>query len=182
MWGYDATQKKFGSQILSLLSRRTHFSRYQLGPKDSHGPDDEPKVYTLETLMRMNGHTHIDILKIDIEGWEFDTLRAMLSPYLESETPVPFGQLQIEVHAWNKRFHDFLSWWELIEGVGLRPFMSEPNLVYVNYNRHSGAELADYSFLNIKGDNVFISDARLSSSHHKDSAQDLDDEKRDYHQ
>lgn len=86
-------------------------------------------------LCNVIGHTHIDILKIDIEGWEFDTLRAMLSPYLESETPVPFGQLQIEVHAWNKRFHDFLSWWELIEGVGLRPFMSEVR-VYLMYTIH----------------------------------------------
>lgn len=169
IWGYDATHSKFGSTIMSSLSRRTHFSKYQLGPKDSHGPDDDPKVYTLETLMKLNGHTHIDILKVDIEGWEFDTLRAMLSPYLESGAPLPFGQLQIEVHAWKQRFHDFLSWWELIEGVGLRPFMSEPNLVYVNYNRQSGAELADYSFINIKGDNVFISDSRLSPSSSRQS-------------
>ena len=32
------------------------------------------------------------------------------------------------------------------------------NLVYANYNRQSGVELAQYSFLNIRGDNVFISD------------------------
>ena len=37
------------------------------------------------------------------------------------------------------------------------------NLVYANYNRQSGVELAQYSFLNIRGDNVFISDKPLTA-------------------
>lgn len=70
------------------------------------------------------GHKHIDILKIDIEGWEFDTLRSIVSTFSDWETPLPFGQLQLEIHAWNKKFPDFLSWFEALEGAGLRPFMS----------------------------------------------------------
>jgi hypothetical protein len=35
--------------------------------------------------------------------------------------------------------------------------------VYVNYNRETGtSDLAEYSFLNIKGDNIFIKDPPLS--------------------
>lgn len=32
------------------------------------------------------------------------------------------------------------------------------NLVYANYNRGSGVELAEYSFLNVRGDNAFVKD------------------------
>lgn len=41
-------------------------------------------------------------------------------------------------------------------------------MVYVNYNRGSTADLAEYSFLNVKGDNVFIKDPRpsIDSSEH----------------
>ena len=145
IWGYDQAMKGFGRQVshTSFSQRhRTHFQRHvQLGPEDKHG--DSPKHYTLEAVMRENGHTFIDILKIDIEGFEFDTLRAMVQPYVDSGRPLPFGQLQVELHVWGRRFPDFFSWWELLEAAGLRPVMMEPNLVYVNYNRASGAELAE---------------------------------------
>ena len=71
------------------------------------------------------GHTHIDILKVEIEGWEFDTLRAVLNPDIEIDIPVSFGQLQIEVHTRNQRLYGFLSWRKSIESVGLRPFLSK---------------------------------------------------------
>ncbi len=42
-------------------------------------------------------------------------------------------------------------------------------MVYVNYNRGATADLAEYSFINVKGDNIFIKDPRPSldtSEHH----------------
>lgn len=147
LWGYDHSTKSFGRQVSNTgftRRHRTHFStQVQLGPEDKHLRGDDPKLYTLSNLMRRNGHSYIDVLKIDIEGYEFDTVKAMIQPYVESGQPLPFGQLQIELHVWGKRFSDFLSWWELLEAAGLRPVMMEPNLVYVNYNRQSGAELAE---------------------------------------
>lgn len=127
-------------------------------------------------------HEFIDILKIDIESWEFDTLTTLVKSYIEQGKPLPFGQLQLEIHAWQKTFDEFLGWWEMLEEAGLRPFWTEvsppilisllelllkivsnqPNMVYVNYNRGSTADLAEYSFLNVKGDNVFIKDPRPS--------------------
>lgn len=139
--------KSFGRQVSHFgftHDRRAHFtSHVQLGPEDKHSSSDDPKLYTLSNLLKANGHTFIDVLKIDIEGYEFDTVKAMLQPYAESGQPLPFGQLQIELHVWGKRFADFLGWWELLEVVGLRPVMMEPNFVYVNYNRQSGVELAE---------------------------------------
>ncbi|KZT05124.1 uncharacterized protein LAESUDRAFT_760572 [Laetiporus sulphureus 93-53] len=171
VWGYDYVAPGFGGSVSRSVRPRTHFARLGLGAADSHGKTDEPKMWTLESLMRANGHTHIDILHIDIEGWEFEVLRAMMRDFLgvrheglegaEGEVErgvLPFGQLLIEFHVWHQRFADFLAFWEMLEAAGLRPFMSEVNLVYANYNRQSGVELADYSFLNIRGDNAFISD------------------------
>lgn len=71
------------------------------------------------------GHTHIDILKIDIEGWEFETLATLVQSYLKAGRPLPFGQLQLEIHIWNKSFAEFLTWWEMLESAGLRPFWTE---------------------------------------------------------
>ena len=95
------------------------------------------------------GHSHIDFLRLDVEGWEWETFRAIVRDFTsEREQPppptdtntvanatgwtvperdgvLPFGQLQIELHIWHQRFQDFLEWWELLEVSGLRPFHSE---------------------------------------------------------
>ncbi|KAH9974226.1 methyltransferase domain-containing protein [Russula compacta] len=148
-------------------SHRAHFKSYRIAGFDAHGTGDTPKTYTLESLMRQNGHTHIDILKIDVEGWEFDALTAFLTPNIDftAERPrvPPVSQLLLELHLWNRDFPDLLKWWSTLERAGLRAVAREPNLVYQNYNRLQGAELAEYTFLNVARPNVFISDV-LSTS------------------
>ena len=78
------------------------------------------------------GHTFIDILKIDIEGGEFDALTPFIAAHAQGDLLV--GQLQLGIHAWNGRelFEYFVNWWESLEAAGLRPFWTEPNLVYLN--------------------------------------------------
>jgi len=78
------------------------------------------------------GHGFIDILKVDIEGGEFDSLASFLTSHADGELPI--GQLQLEIHAWGgrERFDYFVKWWEALEASGLRPFWTEPNLVYLN--------------------------------------------------
>ena len=125
VWGYDFSVKSFGPEIPSAQAHRTHFHAVGLAGEDKDGPEDSPKMYTLETLMKQNGHTHIDILKIDIEGWEFETLTTLLRPYVASGKPLPFGQLQLEIHIWDKTFAGFLEWWQMLEAAGLRPFWTE---------------------------------------------------------
>jgi Methyltransferase FkbM domain len=95
--------------------------------------------------MSANGHSFIDILKIDIEGAEFATLEALLAAYAH-EPSLPFGQLQLEIHARDSeyaQFPKFLEWWEKLEAAGLRPFWTEPNLVYVNLVRGVGPTLTE---------------------------------------
>lgn len=140
VWGYDYRSNSFGS---IKRDHRAHFHPWGLANVDAHGPNDDHKLYTLKTLLDMNSesslrpsphnriltmsteHRYIDILKIDVEGWEFDVLSQILQPYIASGEPVPFGQLLIEIHAWDRNFEDFLSWWEMLESAGFRPFMSE---------------------------------------------------------
>lgn len=145
IWGYDFSVTAFGPEIPRSLLHRTHFKAFGLSGEDKHDPEDNPPMYTLESLMKMNGkyfyffflfsshslinnwigHTHIDILKIDIEGWEFATITTLLNPYIESGKPLPFGQLQLEIHIWDKTFVEYLTWWETLEKAGLRPFWTE---------------------------------------------------------
>ncbi|KAJ7212193.1 methyltransferase domain-containing protein [Mycena pura] len=165
IWGYDFSVKSFGPEIPRSQAHRTHFRRYGLAGTDKHGPDDKDKMYTLESLMKLNSHTHIDILKIDIERWEFETLTALIKPYLTSKKPLPFGQLQLEIHIWDMSFAEYFEWWETLEAAGLRPFWTEPNLVYQNYNKKGTPDLAEYSFLNIQGNNIFIKDPKRRPSH-----------------
>ncbi|KAN0141570.1 Methyltransferase domain containing protein [Lactarius tabidus] len=144
------------------IAQRSHFKPYRIAGFDAHASGDNPKTYTLESLMRLNGHAHIDLLKIDLEGWEFDALSTFLLPnseFIAQKPRVPrVSQMLIELHLWGRDFPDLLNWWTVLESAGLRAVAREPNLVYQNYNRMQGAELAEYTFLNIATPNVFVSE------------------------
>ncbi|KAI0248018.1 hypothetical protein BJV78DRAFT_1082691, partial [Lactifluus subvellereus] len=68
------------------------------------------------------------------------------------------SQILLELHLWNREFPYLFNWWSVLERAGFRAVAREPNLVYQNYNRMQGAELAEYTFLNVAAPNVFISD------------------------
>ena len=148
------------------MKRRSHFKSYALGGVDVHGPNDDPPYYTLASLMAQNNHSFIDILKIDIEGAEFEIVEALIDVYpFASSTSwfsdkgrsgragggLPFGQLQLEIHVrdnipWTY-FPRFLLWWEKLEKAGLRPFWTEPNLVYINLVRGVRPDVVEVSAL-----------------------------------
>lgn len=52
-------------------------------------------------------------------------MTSIVKPFMLANKPLPFGQLNLEMHVWNKNFEEFLSWWEMLEAAGLRPFMTE---------------------------------------------------------
>ena len=97
------------------------------------------------------GHTFVDVLKVDVEGAEFNTLTTFLKgPWPTNafgETVLPIGQMQLELHAWDDyaNFAFFHDWWVSLEAAGLRPFWTEPNLVYVNYVTGGKPHLAEVS-------------------------------------
>ena len=55
IWGYDFSVSQFGPEIPDSFQNRTHFYAYGLSGSDRHGPGDKPPMYTLETLMKING-------------------------------------------------------------------------------------------------------------------------------
>src|SRR6266581_2254272 len=55
IWGYDHSVSSFGPEMTNSLRHRAHFHAYSLAGQDKHGPNDNPPMYTLESLMRMNG-------------------------------------------------------------------------------------------------------------------------------
>jgi hypothetical protein len=95
-----------------VLKARTHFAQHHISGENSHVPEDSVPVWTLPAVMKANGHSWVDVLKIDVEGWEFSTLGNLLEAFRDSEGEVklPFGQLQLEIHVWNKKFVDVLEW------------------------------------------------------------------------
>lgn len=62
IWGYDYTVKSFSREIPRESSHRTHFKPYDLGSEDQHGPEDKIPMYTLDTLMKINGSYTFSII------------------------------------------------------------------------------------------------------------------------
>lgn len=79
--------------------------------------------------MKMNGHDWIDILKVDVEGAEFQIMPEIVKDFGKGN--LPFGQLLMEIHAERTpnayKTEEFGEWWHLLEDAGLRAFNSELN-------------------------------------------------------
>lgn len=136
-----------------------HLHEYGLGDKDgwvSTGGDksmtlgkkfDGFHVKSLPTIMKELGHNWIDVLKIDIEGAEWEVLDSIL---LDPEV-APFTQLQVEFHNWNdgKRPVTFMkSILQRMITKDLRVFSVEPNTWW----RNNGYDFMEYSFLQVNHD------------------------------
>ena len=60
------------------------------------------ECYDLATIMTRNGDSHIDLLKMDIEGFEFDIVNQFL------DQNIPVRQLCVEFHRWFRPGRDTL--------------------------------------------------------------------------
>jgi len=156
IYAYDRKALSMGEGS-ARLHKRVHFKRYALGREDT--TDSQGVQWrTLQSLMKENGHLWIDILRMDIEGGEYQAFDTILKDF----DTLPFSQLLIQLHggvsvvAWDK----FLQWWDSVEARGVYPWWSEP----IVKARVQGGELpsssSEYSFLNTRGDtkNVLIQD------------------------
>lgn len=105
-------------------------------------PGTLAQYHTMSTIMRMLGHSYIDVLKMDIERFEFDVLKSLACPGC-------FGQANIEFHLQNSNgMHSqavsYEEWNEVWNSVvcenGLRPFSYD--------NAHCKC-CCEYSFLSV---------------------------------
>jgi hypothetical protein len=82
--------------------------------------------------MEKNGHSHVDILKMDIEGYEFESLESLLTAFEDVEVPVSQILMEIHLDPGRKSVDDFLAWWESLGAAGYRAAWTEPNLLTVS--------------------------------------------------
>jgi len=152
IWGYDFSVGGFGPSLKPEYAHRAHFM--QAGIAGNTDKTKNPPFYTIQDVMQMNGHSYIDILKIDIEYSEFNALSSLNAYTQGPEEEFPLGQVLIELHLFKWQgitYPTFLDWWESIEYRGLRPTWTEPNLLAVTMKFEDGnPRLAEYTLLNVK--------------------------------
>jgi len=155
IYAYDGSVDKMGPEIKENdeeAQRRIRFFQKYIGNKETN------ETSTLGGIMRRNGHSHINVLKIDIEGNEFHTLLQVLEEFPHR---LPFDQLLLEIHVpverngekvvgFNLSFSKFYKFWEKLENAGLRPFYKELNL-HPCVVLKALPSVAEYSFINVKG-------------------------------
>ncbi|KAH9026981.1 hypothetical protein EDB85DRAFT_1868608, partial [Lactarius pseudohatsudake] len=96
IWGHDYSVNSWGPEITGdpELRDRAHFKTFALG-----GPRAGRTTTTTIRPRGISGRRFIEILKIDIDGGEFDALTAFLSARAAEGSVRPVGQLQFEIHA-----------------------------------------------------------------------------------
>lgn len=157
IWGFDFSVNGWGPQITSAVSSRTFFKKAGIGMKDEPDLAVNGPIYTLQSLMKANNHTYIDVLKIDVEGSEFKSLDAFMNYIAETWTQngdavLPIGQVMIEIHANQKNisFPNFRRWWERLESMGMRATWIELNLLRVTLFNDPMPDCTEYVWVNAR--------------------------------
>ena len=103
-------------------------------------------MHTLPTIMRTLNHTWIDVLKIDIEGFEYSVLQKLMKT---SKTWLPVTQLLVEFHYWYNAPRtmpkDIVATLKALTSNNFRVFSTEPNWWWTN----KAYEFIEYSFLHV---------------------------------
>ncbi|KAG9230859.1 methyltransferase domain-containing protein [Amylocarpus encephaloides] len=152
IYAFDFSVTSFGPQLAPAHQERAHFKQVGLGSKDE--VNRTPQFFTLSTLMAQNKHTYMDILKIDVEGSEYQAFDAFMDWVDANGGVMPIGQVMIELHLMddkNVNFERFTAWWERLEGFGMRPTWLEVNLMAVTLGKgKTDPRCVEYVWVNSK--------------------------------
>ncbi|KAJ6443678.1 aminopeptidase Y [Purpureocillium lavendulum] len=139
IWGYDYSVDSWAKEVPGHQYSRASFK--QLGISGETNTEGKPPMSTIKDLMTVNGHSYIDVVKMDIEGAEFDALTSLINSIKEEQgdynATLPFGQLLVEIHFMNEPpgfsipqdLTQWLQWWSSLEDMGLRPVNNEDNWI-----------------------------------------------------
>ena len=116
VYAFDYLVDTMGPEITSQATSKVKFSKIGLGGHDQ--TVDGNHFMTLPSIMSGLGHDYVDILKMDVEGAEFDALDQLMETYNGSS--LPFGQMMVEFHLWAapQNIRDLVTWWERLESLG----------------------------------------------------------------
>lgn len=137
IFGFDFSVDGMAGASASM--ERIHFKKVGLGAQETHN------LLTLKQIMVQNKHSFIDILKVDIEGAEFDVIPTLAIEFNQGSFPVE--QLLLEIHHEEGRTAKFFKVMRDLRGLGMVPFSHE-----TNYNppaRGLPAEVIEISFFNV---------------------------------
>lgn len=162
IWGYDYSVASWASQIKEEWLPRARFNK--LGISGHTDLEARPPMSTIQDLMKANGHTYIDIMKMDIEGAEFDALSSLVDHTKElarkhgqaqqQQAVLPIGQLLLEVHFMKpprgfsipSDLTTWLEWWSSLEELGLRAVSNEDN--WIGNVRFGKPRFMEYTLIN----------------------------------
>ena len=131
---FDYTLSEESGSTLNNISPRMQFFPYKIGT--GHTPNSQHEEKSIDEIMQDLGHVRVDVLKMDIEGAEWDVLDAMLE-----KGDLPFNQMQLELHLTKTTLGRVLNVLSRLTENGFRVFSVEPNLYCC-----TGA-LVEYSFI-----------------------------------
>lgn len=162
IWGYDYSVKDWAGEVTAMRDAqrdRAHFHKAGIAKVTKEGGD--PPMFSVQDIMEMNGHTYIDIMKMDIEGAEFDAMTSWINHVKaqaeeRGEPPVlPVGQLLVEIHLQPpgsngmfcpKTVVEWVDWFETLEELGLRPVNNEDN--WIGDNVYGKPRFMEYTMIN----------------------------------
>lgn len=149
-----------GQEAFEKVSQqpKIHFHPVGLGPNDEQVQmkDDTMTmgnkkgytmdVLTLQTIMQSLNHKWIDVLKIDIEGFEYGVLQQLMKT---SKSQLPVTQLLVEFHYWDHVQRtlpqDILATFKALIRYNFRVFSTEPNW----WSSNKASKFVEYSFLHV---------------------------------
>lgn len=107
---------------------------------------NEYQLKSLPSIMAELQHSWIDILKMDIEGAEYDVLPALVTHYSALNQRIPVTQAQIEYHHWSNRplVAQVVDTLKTMEAGGFRTFSTEYNINGDAWN------FIEYSYLHVE--------------------------------
>ncbi|SPO06822.1 uncharacterized protein DNG_09516 [Cephalotrichum gorgonifer] len=167
IWGYDFSVDSWASEVAKgPFTSRAHFTKAGIGKETD--PKRDPPFYTVQDLMKANGHEYVDIIKMDIEGAEFDALTSFVEHTIkeagDKQPVLPFGQLLLEVHFWTdkeqlhipRKLETWMKWWSSLEELGLRPVNNEDN--WIGDVAFGKARFMEYTLINVLNaeDNILL--------------------------
>ena len=113
---------------------------FKVGIAGINGTQSVGPVRTLRGLMELVGHGHhqrIDVLKMDVEGAEFEALDAILR-----EGMPDIGQILVEIHAPLNHRQQFMAQMQRLYEAGFWIFHKDPNLI-------GGAPYCELALVNV---------------------------------
>lgn len=114
---------------------------------------NEYQLKSLPSIMAELGHSWVDMLKMDVEGAEYDVLPSLLTHYGALNQSVPVTQAQIEYHHWSSRplVAQLVETLKRMEAGGFRAFSTEYNINGDPWN------FIEYSYLHVDNSGKIVS-------------------------